>query len=283
MKRKKRPMGRGYVRGTGLKSARSALVTLLLAALLFFTAAGFTGSFLAKNVVAPVMGFLGVYEMPSPSPGGGAAALPEGETVAVTLPGYSVHYLQTGAYGVEANAAEAAGRVVKVGGAGYTLKDGSTIRVIIQAYTDEESAKSVQARLREEQEMDSSVFSESKPETTVNVQGEEPQKEAMDAAVSAILEGQALLNQAVLADDEDAAREGLAQGMEKLAAARQALEEGFGTPEDGTPPGKLYTYLNDCILQCQGADKESGTVFLSKLRYAQVMLYHGYGTFLSSL
>jgi hypothetical protein len=283
MKRKKRPIGRSYARVTGVKSARSALVTLLLAALLFFTAAGFTGSFLAKNVVAPVMGFLGVYEMPAPSPAGGASALPEGKTVAVTLPGYSVHYLQTGAYGVEANAAEEASRVVKVGGAGYALKDGSTIRVILQAYADEEAAKSVQARLREEQEMDSSVFSESKPETTVEVQGEEAQKKAMDTAVSAVLEGQGLLNQAVLADDEEAAREDLAQAIEKLTAARGALEEGFGMPEDGTPPGKLYTYLSDCLLQCRGADGETGTAFLSKLRYAQVMVYHGYGSFLSSL
>ncbi|MDL2224770.1 hypothetical protein LJC20_00960 [Eubacteriales bacterium OttesenSCG-928-M02] len=88
-------------KGSGMgRSIRGTLLTLAFCTLLFLTAAGITGSFLAEKVVAPVLSFFGIYDFDTEhATGDGRPG--SGNQVEVTLFGLEYYMLQTGAFSIE--------------------------------------------------------------------------------------------------------------------------------------------------------------------------------------
>ncbi|MDL2224769.1 hypothetical protein LJC20_00955 [Eubacteriales bacterium OttesenSCG-928-M02] len=170
------------------------------------------------------------------------------------------------------------------GGAGYTMKDGDTMRVILQCYQKEEDAKTVQDRLKEEG-LDTSIFSFLKAATAGRIDGGKAEKEAVEKALEEIAVAMAGAAEAsnVVQEDGAKAKEQLQGAIDHLKAAKATLEGAYTTMEDGTLEGRIYTYLCDAIKTGEEAAAGEGEGLVTKVRYFQIFLLDEYSGLLGSL
>jgi len=257
--RKKRASFRG-----GPRMGPMRLVEGIVLIFAFVLAAGFVGRLAADHVGLPVMSMLGVIDPPKTQQGNTGSAK-------ITLNGFSVCFLQTGAFKSEENAAKAADQATAMGGAGYRLKDGEQERVILSAYLDEASAKTVQQRLLEENDLDTSIYKMEMP--TGEVEAAESQREAVQKALDDLDAAILCFSKALLTEENDQREQHLTDAEACLDDAERAIADAPSVEEDSVL-SKLYAITQGAQTDLEKAKRESGKQRASALHRCFVKLCH---------
>ena len=281
--------------------AGKALVALLLiGGIIYLVCASEAGSWISKNVIAPVIeafrpeeaGAADKAEEAAP-----ASAEAEGEVVSlstglssvtetVSLPGAACYALQMGVFSVEENAEAAASALKKEGGAGYVLEDAGRYRVLASGYLEEAGAQEVKERLVQEGR-DCTVFKLETKEAAFRVSATREQLAGVREGFSALGTLQEGLTRAALEFDRGQALEsGKAAARDLLTAFREdvAFLEGYG----GDSPA-IREILN-CCEGCAAALEElsaytgqSTVDFSSELKYTQLYTTDEYRKLMENL
>lgn len=148
------------------KAGVKVLVVIAVCVLLYFICAGAFGSWLAENIVTPVVSVFEPAEGDIPEP---LRAGSEDEISSdIILPDLSLYALQSGIYEDPSYANEDALQVKAKGGAGYIYED-DYMRVIVSAYKNSSDAKAVHDKLLEEQDYETWEYTISAPGLKLNV------------------------------------------------------------------------------------------------------------------
>ncbi len=251
------------------------MLAIVLVGVAYFGAAGTAGTWLAKNVIQPVASSLGLFgeEKQTPAPSAQATPAQQGSVV-VEMPAQAVYTLQTGVFSSSDNASTESKNIQAKGGAGYILQDGSSYRVLLSCYQQEDDAKNVKERLAESMETkvypitveagkayvqtdaQAKVLKEAQGlyeqtrttlfEATVLVEKPEEAKEKARQARTQLQELQNKLNEI------DA---GASVFVDTLRAATEGAMVDLGTAIDGTQAQRSAWIQHACIRLCAGYAK----------------------------
>lgn len=139
-------------RESGGTGGRLILTLILLGGAVYLISASAAGTWMAKNVMAPIFDAFSKdtgksNTVPVFSTNTGEEGSKGSDTEEVKLSGMHVYVLQMGVYRSEDGARETADAYKKRGAGGYIMKDGDEYRVMASAYSDKDEARIVRDRL----------------------------------------------------------------------------------------------------------------------------------------
>lgn len=293
-------------------SAGSALISLLLiAGIVYLVVSSNAGTWIAKNVMAPLFTAASGWKQELTTPDGTAAPASQtpgqsAETPAsldlsgqaaepvsaqASFPSMRCVMLQMGVYSSLENAQKEASALQAKGAGGYILKDNSTgterYRVMAAGYATEEEARSVKERL-EQEGIDSILYTVESPSATFKVTADENVIAGVQSGFAAFSTAQVALTDAAVSFDKDGmgmeAGKALAGNiLARFEADMQSLSAYGG---EGGAIGVIleaYTSARDQLIALSGGDYQSTVDFSAAMKYTQLYLTDQYATLIREL
>ncbi len=285
-------------------AGRVITALLIIGAIVYIVSASAAGTWIAKNIIAPVFDMLSsggstptdaLDAHTAPSPDGDVTVLLDDDNAKpasasseeLSLPALNCYALQMGAFGEITNAQSEAAALKLKGAGGYIMQDGERYRVFASAYLDEASAKEVRERLTGEG-VDCTVYAMCYPMQKFRVTAPQDKLDAIALGFSAISKAHESLSQAVL--DFDRSAKSAKEGVEAALVIRQTLQ---GDMNDLSALGRGEPVLGDIIAcyeaidarlneLCSGSE-QSIVDFSAQMKYTQLYTSHEYAKLLNSL
>lgn len=266
---------------SGSKGAVFAVCLIVLAIAVYLIGANKVGNFISDQIVVPVVAWVtGEQPVTNEATPSDEAVQPsessnaEAETTErIQLEVGKVYALQAGVFADEQNARNMAQNLQQKGGAGYTVSDEQSYRVLIAGYKTLEEANSVKQRLLSEQNMQTKVFEMESPAITLHVTADAQALGILrEAAAQSLTAQQALLQLSLSLDKNDVTAEKaqtlLAQYAEEAENIKNKVDE-IDIKTDNIFVQKLSKYYGSVAKACQSAAYEEGAVALSSgIKYA---------------
>ena len=215
----------------GSKGIWLFVIIIVAAVGVYLIGAAKVGDFLSQKIVTPVVSWLTGEKPQGPTSSGNSAitpsAAPSDSTVSkeMKMPGGSIYALQFGLYAEEENAKEASAQLVGKGGAGYILRTGEGMRVLIAGYATKDDAENVQQRLSKEQQMQTSVYEMTTQELTVNVSADTDTLAKVENALSSVNKYYSdLMGYAISFDKQEISKETLQQNIAGMKSDASSIK-----------------------------------------------------------
>lgn len=282
-RRRRRPVRAARRRGRGSGSFAGTLfcIVLLAAAIVYLIGVSSAGTWVARNVVAPVFKTLGIAQPETETLAGdapardGAEGLAAPVTKTLRMPARTYYLLQMGVYANAENAEKQAAALQELGAGGYIYQDAGKYRVLAACYLNAESITQVRTRLSGEG-LESTSFPLEQTATEWIVTASESQMEALSAALTQLGALPDTLYNLMYSFDRE--KKTVSAGKEALSGTLTALQAAYGdlrAAVDGQSDNA------DALLRCMaeileqlGAlasfEGEDSTAFTAKLKYAQL-------------
>lgn len=280
--------------GTAYPATIAALVVFAL--VVYGVGASKAGTWLAKNVAAPLFTWISPVEPEDIAPAAAEetqepAKAAVGDTVEIIAPACVCYALQMGAYESQENAETQANSLREVGAAGYVWKDDTWYRVLAAGYATEADRDSVAENLSA-QGVDSRAYTISYGERVLTVTSNAEQAEALKSAVNAAAQIPGDIYDACIAFDKtpQSIDEGKAAVREIRRAAEAALTSLEDLSGDGGEVAALRACLNDILLLSDDLldldaneinDTDDTVAFSSGFKRFYLLAVEGYGAYLT--
>jgi len=289
----------------GGDAGRTLISLLMVGGIVYFVSASAAGTWIAENVMAPMISAISQKGGDASSDTVGLSSGTETLSAAVdlsagtakdtvitevTLPSLDCYMLQMGVYSSEENAKAQAEVLQAQGAGGYIIEDNTSgelrYRVIASGYDSAESAKSVKTRLIEEG-VDCAVHPLTATAATFRVTAGDDQLSGIRTGFSALEAAEKSLCEAAIRFDRDelSTEEGISlaagilsvldadmAGLLSLDGSDSALSGLLATYHD--TKAALHTLINGAY--------ESRVTFSSKLKYTHLFTAHRYTQLISS-
>lgn len=280
-------------RRTANGSAGKVIVALLVAAaIIYMVSASAAGTWIAKNVMAPlfdsiesVMADKTVSGTKQPE----ARTTPQGDLVSreITMPGIDCYMVQMGAYSSMENAQTHAALLQAKGAGGYIIFDGDKYKVMASGYADEASARSVMAQLQAEA-MDCTLYTVSQSGASFKVTATEAQLKLVESGFAALKEVQDELGDAVLTFDKE--QQKVDTGKSVIAALCTKLEDAQTKLGEQDSSNSIIVSVLSTYTRCVGTldalandSTQSFVEYSAKLKHAHLMMSNEYALLVKSL
>ncbi len=285
-------------------AGRVITALLIIGAIVYIVSASAAGTWIAKNIIAPVFDMLSISSStPTDALNADASTSGDGEVIVLSgeeasepvsaaseelsLPALSCYALQMGAFSEIANAQSEAAALKLKGAGGYIMHDGERYRVFASAYLDEASAKEVKERLTSEG-VDCTVYAMCYPTQKFRVTAPQDKLSAISLGFCAISQAYESLSQAVLDFDRNA--KSAKEGVEAALVIRQTLQSDM---VNLSTLGRNEPVLGDIIACYEAVDArlselcsssaQSIVDFSAQMKYTQIYTSHEYAKLLNSL
>lgn len=300
--RKKGKIGRTRETRGGANSRGSLggfiIVLLLIAASVYLISASAAGTWLAKEVFAPIFSAFGEKITPTMNPNQTntpqdsifTMANSGNETdITVELPAISCYALQMGVFSTEQNASANATTIKAQGAGGYVYGEGGLYRVLASGYSDEASAKSVRDRLRNAgNDCALHIIEADKRTFIVTTDSTSEQETAVRKAFSSMLQAQRQLVDLAIAFDKDnmtptAAADKLRNIKEELVRDFSILAEQTANNDALNKIVACYNTYIAAFNELEQASTQTNVAYSSLIKYSQLKLAIEYSTLLKTL
>lgn len=270
---------------TAYPAAIAALAVFAL--VVYAVGASKAGTWLAKNVAAPLFARIAPIEDEQLAPvSAEATAEPvQAKAVEITAPACVCYALQMGAYENQENAEKQARSLREVGAAGYVWKDEQWYRVLAAGYANEADRASVAENLSA-QGVDTRAYTISYGERVLKVTSSAERIEALREAVLAAARIPADIYEACIAFDKESLN--VEQGKSKVRGIRFTAETALSSIEtlkgDGGEVDALRACLNGILLLSDDLldlAANDAVAFSSALKRFYLLAVEGYGAYLT--
>lgn len=286
---------RGTKKGDSASLGGVIIILLLIAAAVYLISASAAGTWLAKEVFAPLFASFGGKISPTDSPtysGDSIFTLANSGSrtdITVELPAISCYALQMGVFSTQENASEIANTIKAQGAGGYVYNEGGMFRVLAMGYADETSAKSVRDRLRSTgNDCALHIIEADKRTFIVTTDSSSEQEAAVRAAFSAMYNAQKQLIDFAIAFDKENMSPTAA--IDKVRDMKEELVRDFSILTEQTAANdtlnKIITCYNvfiDTLNELEQADGQTNTAYSSLIKYSQLKLAVEYSSLLKTL
>ncbi len=264
----------------------AALVVFLL--VVYVVGASKAGTWLAKNVAAPVFAWIAPLEeeiTPVSNEATNAPVQTQAKTVELVAPACACYALQMGAYENQDNAESQAKSLREVGAAGYVWKDDSWYRVLAAGYANEADRDNVAQNLSS-QGVDSRAYTISYGERVLTVTADAARAKTLAAAIAAAAHVPNAVYEACIDFDKGAksVEEGKSTVREIRLPAETALASLKELSSDGGEIDALRACLNGFLLLADdmlGLDQNDKLAFSSAFKRFYLLAVEGYGAYLT--
>lgn len=296
---------RGGTKNAG-DAGRTLLSLLMVGGIVYFVSASAAGTWIAENVMAPVIRAVSSRGEQSKADAGDVPL--ESETLSasvnlgtetgnapvsaeVTLPALSCHMLQMGVYSSEENARVQAEILQKQGAGGYIVEDRTSetprFRVMAAGYDSAESVKSVKTRLIGEG-IDCTVHTLSSSAATFRVTADETKLAGIESGFNALKNAEKALCDGAIRFDRDMLS--VEEGISLAGSVRTALEADMAEllsldAHDATLSSLLNAYhdTNAALETLISGAYEDRVAFSARLKYTHLLSAHRYAQLIDSL
>ncbi|OQB24694.1 MAG: Sporulation related domain protein [Firmicutes bacterium ADurb.Bin182] len=273
---------------TGGGAGRVVAVLLIAAAVIYIVSASAAGTWIAKNIMAPLFTAIDNLgkkseETPPQTTPAAEVTIP-GDTNAkaeqVILPGIDSYMLQMGVFSSMENAKAQADELKARGAGGYIIEDAGKYRVIASCYKDRNSLQTVRDQLAKDG-LDTAVYELHAPETPFEVTAGEDQLARVKAGFRGLSEAQAKMNDFVILFDKEqqTPEQGRTAAGEILSELRSAGEYILASKADGAVLGlvkKCYEKYIASLEELEKYDTESFIDFSSQMKYTHLDITYEY-------
>ena len=277
-------------RRRGGATPAAALAIIVFAAGVYLFGASKLGTWLARQVVAPVISAMlpaentvtpALISIVSPTPE------PESETV-LELSGLDCYAIQIGVYSDSGNASAQAERLQEMGAAGYPVQEEARTHILAAGYPDEASMQQVREQLKK-QGVEDRVFEIHTDGARLSISGTDMQIKTLCAVLSAAEALPGKIYAAAISFDEggmqaDAGAELLSPLIKEaenqllsIAALKSAKLDLLCEPLDA-----YFSRMTDCA-EANCAASASHAEFSSGLKYLYLSSVFAYGEMISAL
>ena len=256
------------------------IILLLIAAAVYLISASAAGTWLAKEVFAPLFASFGVkYRLPIVRLIRAIQYLlwriGSRTDITVRLPAISCYALQMGVFSTQENASEIANTIKAQGAGGYVYNEGGMFRVLAMGYADETSAKSVRDRLRSTgNDCALHIIEADKRTFIVTTDSSSEQEAAVRAAFSAMYNAQKQLIDFALRLQENMTPTAAIDKVRDMKEGLPRLFYSHRTDAANDTLNKIITCYNVFIdtLRLEQADGQTNTAYCSLIKYSQLKL-----------
>lgn len=240
------------------------------------------GQWIKKNYIEPVF-FDQNKETTQDNKDGGKTEPSVTEHV-LSLEGFTMYAMQTGAYSGHENAQKQAEEIRKQGGAGYVYKD-DVYRVFAFGYPSEGEANTVKDQLKTVGNMDSSVFTLSVPKIDFKITGENSGYEAVNSSFKTYLEIKDKVSEvAVRLDKKELTKE---QAKKEIDALGSQLKSALSSIEKlSHGEEKLQRFVNvykETITLFDGISESDEIIFSAGIKNIYIHMVCSYSQYVKSL
>lgn len=207
-----------------------------------------------------------------------------GKEHTMSLEGFTVYAMQTGAYAGEDNASKQASEIKKQGGAGYIYKD-DMYRVFAFGYANENEANVVRDQLRSVGNVDSSVYTLAVPKIDFKITGDQDSYEKVNGAFKTYLEVKDKVNSiAVRLDKKELTKE---QAKSELDTLKKQLNEALTSVEKlkkGEDKLEQFSKVyKDTLSLFDGLSDSDEVIFSAGIKNIYVEMVCKYSAYIKSL
>ena len=266
------------------------LVFGLIGIFMYVFIAGATGKWAADHIVMPVLSLFSG-EMGTSAPSSTASdAQNQNDTTAVSetikVESISYYILQLGAFSQSTNAESEAKNAQGRGAAGYIMEGDGYFRVMASAYGNVDDIKTVQDRLKEEDNVESGSFHLESRELELKVSGTNTQLQALKDSFDAIKSLRTTLDTLIEEYDnqnitQNNCTEQIKSETRKLQTAIENMEETAKNNSVAALLVELMKQLNDQMNTMEA--KDTVAQFSSQLKYSQIYALDVYNKFITKL
>lgn len=266
------------------------LVILVCASVIYLIGASSAGTWVAKNLIAPVFGGKGEATVAATDAPEDSHVSTSVVTETITFGDVDCYMLQIGVYSTEENAKKQSSYLQSIGAGGYILEDGGLYRVIAAGYLEESSLQTVRSQLVADG-IDSVAYTHSSGNCSLLVTAPQSQIEALENVMKNLGKIQTSLADCALAYDKEqmSPSEGRQELQQIITDAQVAL---YDFTSIVTEQNALTGAIQDCYgniitrMQALADDTEADfTGFTAQLKYTQLyaadrykQLIHGIST-----